>query len=186
VVSITFGDSCPGGRLAAVSRSLTRLARRWPGYLRDPESPAAARDGPSREGPAAGHRSRPGCPLSPGRRAGRRTATRGCTPGSAVHLMPEYAASAARPWPSVKKPTVRTDRPGGMDAVRYASVDTATHRPAVIHTDTRRDEKKNGPRAAFPQPGGRFRRWWQVLGSNQRRLSRRFYRPLLPVPSHSL
>jgi hypothetical protein len=25
---------------------------------------------------------------------------------------------------------------------------------------------------------GRFRRWWQVLGSNQRRLSRRFYRPL--------
>ena len=37
-------------------------------------------------------------------------------------------------------------------------------------------------RAAFPQPGGRFRRWWQVLGSNQRRLSRRFYRPsLLPT-----
>ena len=30
VVSITFGDSCPGGRSAAVSRSLTRLARRWP------------------------------------------------------------------------------------------------------------------------------------------------------------
>jgi hypothetical protein len=25
---------------------------------------------------------------------------------------------------------------------------------------------------------GYFRRWWQVLGSNQRRLSRRFYRPL--------
>jgi hypothetical protein len=25
---------------------------------------------------------------------------------------------------------------------------------------------------------GPFRRWWQVLGSNQRRLSRRFYRPL--------
>ena len=24
------------------------------------------------------------------------------------------------------------------------------------------------------------RRWWQVLGSNQRRLSRRFYRPFLP------
>ena len=28
----------------------------------------------------------------------------------------------------------------------------------------------------------RFRRWWQVLGSNQRRLSRRFYRP--PIPTH--
>ena len=29
-------------------------------------------------------------------------------------------------------------------------------------------------RAAFPQPAGRFPWWWQVLGSNQRRLSRRF------------
>ena len=28
---------------------------------------------------------------------------------------------------------------------------------------------------------GYFRWWWQVLGSNQRRLSRRFYRPLRPV-----
>jgi hypothetical protein len=27
-------------------------------------------------------------------------------------------------------------------------------------------------------PGQYFRRWWQVLGSNQRRLSRRFYREL--------
>src|SRR5450755_4193925 len=26
-----------------------------------------------------------------------------------------------------------------------------------------------------------FRWWWQVLGSNQRRLSRRFYRPLVPL-----
>ena len=42
-----------------------------------------------------------------------------------------HAASAARPWPSVEKPTVRTDRPDGMDAVRYASVHTATHRLTV-------------------------------------------------------
>ena len=28
---------------------------------------------------------------------------------------------------------------------------------------------------------GRFRRWWQVLGSNQRRLSRRFLLALLLV-----
>jgi hypothetical protein len=34
----------------------------------------------------------------------------------------KHAASAARPWPSVEKPTVRTDRPDGMDAVRYTSV----------------------------------------------------------------
>jgi hypothetical protein len=53
----------------------------------------------------------------------------------------KHAASAARPWPSVEKPTVRTDRPDGMDAVGYASVNTATHRLTVTH-DTRRDEKE--------------------------------------------
>ena len=31
---------------------------------------------------------------------------------------PEYAAGAARPWPSVKQPTVRTDRPAARIAVR--------------------------------------------------------------------
>src|SRR4029077_3744591 len=55
---------------------------------------------------------------------------------------------------------------------------TAMHRPIVTFTDTHRDEKETTRRAAFPQPGGRFRWWWRVLGSNQRRLSRRFYRPL--------
>jgi hypothetical protein len=114
----------------------------------------------------------------PGKARGPPGGHTGCTPGSAVHLIPEHASSAARPWPSVEKPTVHTDRPGGTDAVRYTSVDTAAHRPAVIHADTRRDEKKNGPPDALPQPGGRFPRWRQVLGSNQRRLSRRFYRPL--------
>src|ERR1700722_13513650 len=57
-------------------------------------------------------------------------------------------------------------------------VHTAMHRPIVTHPDTWRDKKETARRAAFPQPAGRFRRWWQVLGSNQRRMSRRFYRPL--------
>ena len=35
----------------------------------------------------------------------------GCTPDSAAHVKPEHAAGVARPWPSVKQPTVRTDRP---------------------------------------------------------------------------
>jgi hypothetical protein len=70
-----------------------------------------------------------------------------------------------------------TDRSFRPDAVRYMSVTTATYRPAVTHPDIRRDKKETARRAAFPQPAGRFRRWWQVLGSNQRRLSRRFYRP---------
>src|ERR1700729_1673894 len=57
-------------------------------------------------------------------------------------------------------------------------VHTAMHRPIVTQADTWRDEKETARRAAFPQPAGRFTRVWQVLGSNQRRLSRRFYRPL--------
>jgi hypothetical protein len=48
-----------------------------------------------------------------------------------------------------EKPTVRTDRPHGTVAVRYTSVDTATRRPAVTHSDTRRDKKETARRAAF-------------------------------------
>ena len=83
-----------------------------------------------------------------------------------------------RPWKAdgAHRPSWRPD------AVRYASVDTATHRPTVTHSDTRRDEKETARLAENPQLAGRFRRWWQVLGSNQRRLSRRFYRPLLFHP----
>src|SRR6266487_3388692 len=65
-------------------------------------------------------------------------------------------------------------------------VDTAMHRPTVTHPDTWRDEKETARRAASPQRAGRFRRWWQVLGSNQRRLSRRFYSTLLPAPPYAI
>ena len=75
----------------------------------------------------------------------------------------------------IGKASGSTDRLLCPDAVIYMSVTTATHRPAVTHPDTWRDKKKTARRAAFPQRAGRFRRWWQVLGSNQRRLSRRFY-----------
>jgi hypothetical protein len=86
-----------------------------------------------------------------------------CTLGSAAHVKPEHATGAARPWPSV---------------------DTATQWPAVTHGDTRRGREETARIAENPQLAGRFRRWWQVLqvlGSNQRRLSRQFYSPsLLP------
>ena len=54
----------------------------------------------------------PGPPRGPGNHRGPRPGTRGCTPGSAARVEPGYAAGAARPWPSVKQPTVRTDRDG--------------------------------------------------------------------------
>jgi hypothetical protein len=62
---------------------------------------------------------------------------------------------AARPWPSVKQPTVRTDRHGAST-------------PSAMHPWT--------PRHALAQSRNR---WWQVLGSNQRRLRRRFYSLIL-------
>ena len=70
-------------------------------------------------------------------------------------------------------------------AVHHMYATTAPHRPVVTHADTRRDKKETARRAAFPQQAGRFRRWWQVLGSNQRRLSRRFYNPSLLPEAHA-
>jgi hypothetical protein len=66
----------------------------------------------------------------------------------------------------------------GPDAVRYMSVDTATRRSTAQQGDTWRDREETARIAENSQLAGRFRRWWQVLGSNQRRLSRRFYSPL--------
>jgi hypothetical protein len=64
--------------------------------------------------------------------------------------------------------------------VRYASVDTATQCPTALQGDTRRDREETPRQHEISQLAGRFRSVWQVLGSNQRRLSRRFYRPLSP------
>ena len=62
--------------------------------------------------------------------------------------------------------------------VRYTSATTLTRRTTAARNETRQDKRKTARIAETSQLMGRFRRWWQVLGSNQRRLSRRFYRPL--------
>ena len=59
--------------------------------------------------------------------------------------------------------------------VRYASVDTATRGSTTLQDDTHRDRAETARIAENSQLAGRFRRWWQVMGSNHRRLSRRFY-----------
>src|SRR5271166_7084518 len=69
--------------------------------------------------------------------------------------------------------------------VIYTSVDTATHRLTVTHRATGRDKKETARLAENSQLAGRFRRWWQVLGSDQRRLSRRFYSPILLFESYA-
>jgi hypothetical protein len=64
------------------------------------------------------------------------------------------------------------------DPVRHMSVTTAMQGRTAAHRETQRDNTKAAREPRYAQATGRFRRWWQVLGSNQRRLSRRFYRPL--------
>jgi len=67
------------------------------------------------------------------------------------------------------------------DSVRHMSVTTATQRLTAAHHETRRHNNKKARETGKIQLTGYLCRWWQVLGSNQRRLSRRFYRPLHPT-----
>ena len=113
----------------------------------------------------------------PGNRAGRRAGTIDARPtrrrASSQHRPPARPVRAVRGIPSGY-----TDRASGTKPVRYASVDTATQRPTATQGDTHRAKAETPRYRENSQPAGRFRRVWQVLGSNQRRLSRRFYRPL--------
>ena len=65
------------------------------------------------------------------------------------------------------------------------SVATATQRSTAAQGDTRRDKNETARIAENSQLAGRFPRVWQVLGSNQRRLSRRFYSPSLLAEAHA-
>jgi hypothetical protein len=61
--------------------------------------------------------------------------------------------------------------------LRRVFAGTSRSRPVGAgHGRTDRDPLRAAPALARPLVRGRFRWWWQVLGSNQRRLSRRFYR----------
>jgi hypothetical protein len=86
----------------------------------------------------------------------------------------------ARPWTRLSSVAVRGNRrlhrPSWRPhAVRYTSVDTATQRSTALRDDTRRDQEETARTATYSQLAGRFRRWWQVMDSNHRRRSRRFY-----------
>jgi hypothetical protein len=68
------------------------------------------------------------------------------------------------------------------DSVRHMSVTIAMQGLTAAHHETQRDKRKTAREPRYAQARGCFRRWWQVLGSNQRRLSRRFYSE--PIPAH--
>ena len=62
------------------------------------------------------------------------------------------------------------------ESVRHMSVTTATQRLTAAHHETPRHSSTKARETGKTQLTAYLRRWWQVLGSNQRRLSRRFYR----------
>src|ERR1022692_3987930 len=67
------------------------------------------------------------------------------------------------------------------DSVRHMSVTTAMQGLTAAHHETQRDSSKAAREPGYAQAMGRFRWWWQVQGSNLRRLSRRFYRALSTI-----
>ena len=67
---------------------------------------------------------------------------------------------------------------------RSTAVHSGPQRSTALQDDTWRDEEETARTAANPQLAGRFRRWWQVVDSNHRRRSRRFYRPPSSYLSH--
>jgi hypothetical protein len=75
------------------------------------------------------------------------------------------------PWKTSGHP----DRPYGTNPARHTSVDTATSRPTALRGDTRRDRERRPASHENSQLAGHNRRWWQVLGSNQRRLSQEVF-----------
>jgi hypothetical protein len=80
----------------------------------------------------------------PGNRPGPQPDTRGCTPDSAARIKPGNAADAARPWPSVEQPTVRTDR----DEARIPSAMrpwTPRHAAPQRYKTTQRETEKKRP-----------------------------------------
>ncbi len=185
-------DRLPGSARAAVPDTITEeLAHqqdgRIPARVTGAEHPAYERTGdprpPARPASVTLSRtaSHQGTRL-PGRPRPREITRAGRTHGDARPTRRRTSSPntprAGHPHP-IKR--LRTPLPGPRPRP-YVSVDPATQRSTARQGDTRRDREETARIAAFPQPAGRFRRWWQVLGSNQRRLSRRFYRPLLPVP----
>jgi hypothetical protein len=106
-----------------------------------------------------------------------------------IHRAKDEAARARRGQRNGAHRTQSSQRSSGSanrliapDSVRYMSVTTATQRPTAALHDTRCDSSKTAHDPENTQVTGRFRWWWQVLGSNQRRLSRRIYSTLPPAP----
>ena len=165
--AVTVPPETPGPlcRMLLLTSSLTSSAASSPHGCSGPSTPAvnarATRAAPPARPPSRSPAPPPwpsAHPPSPPARVPRNhpeppAGTSGCTPDSATRVKPGNARQRrpvrGRPW----KADGYTDRATGPDAVRYASVDIATHRLTVTHRDTRRDKKKTAPRVRLRSQG---------------------------------
>ena len=167
-ISGTFARSPAGTRAGQVSPSRAArgaiatddgagtanppTGRRGPGAARAGAKTAGWRMTPSSAFPADTGHTAPGASNrgSARHQRGRRSTRK---PDLTAHVEPEHAAGTARPWPSVKQPTVRTDRPGARipSAIRpWTPRHSAPQRDKVTHHGT----EKNGPHSReFPASG---------------------------------
>jgi hypothetical protein len=75
--------------------------------------------------------------------------------------------------PVTERMTIATGKASGSanrllqpESVRHMSATTAMQGRTAAHHDTQRDNSKAAREPGYAQATGRFRRWWQVLGSN--------------------
>jgi len=94
-----YSPGCPGPGTPAVNARATRACSARPPSRSPGQPPWPPADPPCPARPAARETTR-----------GRSRAHGDARPARRLASSPGYAAGAARPWPSVKQPTVRTDR----------------------------------------------------------------------------
>ena len=108
-------------------------------------------------------------------------------PTRAMHARLSCQRQAGTPCP--RDPSVESRRCHRPRARPYARPPYVRgHRDTAARSATRRHmagQRRNGPPTRINAASGPFRSVWRVLGSNQRRLSRRFYRPLSLCTSQS-
>ena len=145
-----------------------------------PLSPPRKRHGlPDRQ--PSYHRTRLPGPHRPGKLRGPPADTPGCTLDSAAHVKPGYAPERA---PEPRQAATHTAPwPRFPSAIRPW---TPQHNALQRYKVTRRDRDETPRQHENSQLAGRFRSVWQVLGSNQRRLSRRFYSTIPLTDSHAI
>ena len=136
------------GVLAQIKRRTARRHSSAPAQGNTPISAGFSRL-PADRGPCVGQTGRP-----PGIAGG----LAGSSPRTLGHRHPGASGSV--------------NRSSCPDSVRHMSVTTAMQGHTAAHHDTQRDNSKAARKPGYAQATNRFRRWWQVLGSNQR-LSRR-------------